>query len=215
MSTNNDPYSLDFLIPDHILELCQLDKFDLSIHLVATAANNQYPLIRVKINDKIIFDEQCRAVTEIHHLLTSKDPVQVTVEYYGRTDKDTVVDSEGNIVENQHLELTKIVVNDVDIVKNSIIYNLGNYTKNLSLEQIQYYSDHGIETGPTHSLSMYENGVWTLNFKMPILTQFAKFKAFEDDTEKSWVDNLNYKIFNTINIVRDLEKQIKTNDHNN
>ena len=121
MSTNNDPYSLDFLIPDHILELCQLDKFDLSIHLVATAANNQYPLIRVKINDKIIFDEQCRAVTEIHHLLTSKDPVQVTVEYYGRTDKDTVVDSEGNIVENQHLELTKIVVNDVDIVKNSII----------------------------------------------------------------------------------------------
>ena len=200
---------IDFLIPGEILDLCELDKFDLLITIESTPANGQYPFLKIKINDNVIFNDQSQPTTIVQHQLITADPVQLSIEYYGRTDNETVLNNDGAILENQHLTITKVIINGVDIVANNIIYNFGNYRKNLSNSQKQYYLEHGIETEPTHSLSMYENGIWILNFEMPVLTQFVKIKSFVEKHENPWVKNINYKIYDTINIIRSLEKQIK------
>jgi hypothetical protein len=202
--------NLDFLIPEHILAQCKLSHFTLNIGLQGISAQNRYPNVRIKVNNTVIYDAPTVDYVEIpFECLHNVDKHRVTIEYHSKTNNDTVVDSQGHIVENQHVKIVKMVVNTVDIIPSQIIYNLGNYTKNLTDDQKEYYLRHGYDVGPTHSLEMYENGQWTLDFNMPILPEFIKLKKTHVKHEQPWFDNLNQRIYDTINNIREIEKKIK------
>jgi hypothetical protein len=208
--------NLDFLIPKDIVAQCRLNNFDLKLGLQGNPAQNRYPNMRVKVNDDVIYDAPVVGYVEVPFTAVEDiDSYQVIIEYHSKTNNDTVVDNQGHIVQNQHVKIVKIIVNEVDIVPSQIIYNLGNYTKNLSDEQKEYYLEHGYDVGPTHSLELYENGQWTLNFKMPVLPEFIKLKKTHIKHESPWIDNITHKIYDTINNIRSIEKRIKNHDNHN
>lgn len=201
--------NLDFLIPGQVIEQCKLQHFNLLIGIEGTPAQAQYPTVKVSVNNVVIYDQPTVNYVEIPFDATDDiDSYQVLIEYYNRPNNATVVDDQGNISENQHVKISKVVVNEVDIIQSQIIYNLGNYTKNLTDEQKAYYLAHGHAVEPTHSLEMYENGFWTLNFKMPVLLEFIKLKKSQAKHEQSWFTDLNHKIYDTINNIRSIEKKI-------
>jgi hypothetical protein len=201
--------NLDFLIPEHIIDQCRLNHFDLLIGVRGIPVQSRYPTVKVRVNSSVIYDAPAVDYIEIpFNCVGDVGSYQVIVEYYNKKDSDTVVNDQGHIIENQHVKIVKIVVNEVDIVQSQIIYNLGNYTKNLTKEQTAYYVEHGYDVGPTHSLEMYENGYWTLNFKMPVLPEFIKLKKTHIKHEKSWFYDLNHRIYDTINNIRAIEKKI-------
>jgi hypothetical protein len=200
--------NLDFLIPSEIIEQCKLDYFNLVLRVQGIPAQTLYPKVKVTVNNTVIYNAPVIDYVEIPFCSSEKvDKYQVTIEYHDKTANDTVVDEQGNILENQHVKIKKLVVNGIDIISTQIIYNLGNYTKNLTNDQQEYYLKHGYEVGPTHSLEMYENGQWTLDFKMPVLSEFIKLKKPYIEHERRWVDDLNHQIYRTINNIRTLEKK--------
>jgi hypothetical protein len=202
---------LDFLMPLEILDLCQFDRFDLDLELVGVSANGRNPSVKIWIDNQLVADQLIHSVTHFKFnkiLDLTTDRINIRIEYYNKTDADTIVDSDGNITETQSLTLSRITINGVDIIKSNLIYRLGNYTMNLSPEKYKYYTNHGFNTGPTHSLGMYENGAWNLNMKIPILTNFVRLESFQELHEKWPNPELLMAIFNLISEIRTLEKTI-------
>ena len=175
------------LIPKQILDLMALDQFDLTIVLDGTAANSKHPMARVSVNDVVINDgpvEGQKTINFSTRFAADTETVTVKIEHYDKDDLVTARDSQGNILENQSVTLTSILVNGVDIIKTGIIYNLGHYYQNLSEDKKEYFLANNIDIGPTHSLSMHENGHWLLEFKLPAMTNLIKFVSRYEEHEK-------------------------------
>ena len=200
--------NLDFLIPMHIIDQCKLNHFNLLIALEGVPAQSRHPSVKVRVNNTVIYDAPTVGYVEVpFDAVGNINGYQVIIEYHSKTNNDTVINHQGHIVENQHVKIVKMIVNEVDIISSQIIYNLGNYNKNLTKEQKEYYMKHGHDISPTHSLEMYENGQWTLDLKMPVLPEFIKLKKPYIEHENAWFNGLTHKIYNTINNIRTLEKQ--------
>ena len=201
--------NLDFLIPDEIISLLQTNRFDLEITLIPFKINNRYPKIKITVDNQILVDKELIQEETFYYSadFDVDKNIKVDIQFYGKNNNDTSVSPAGEILENQGIRISKVIVNNVDIIGSKIIYNLGNYCFNLSAEKFEYYKLHGHETGPTHSLSMFENGYWRLDFKMPVLQQFTKFRSAHEKHVKSWPDNYVYNdIYNTVLNIRRLEK---------
>ena len=126
------------------------------------------------------------------------------IEYYGKNNEDTVTGADGNIIENQSLEIKKILVNGVDIVADNLYTRLGSYNMFLDDQKRQYYQAHGYSIGPSHSLHMFENGCWQLDFDMPILQNLVKLNTHQQAHEK-WPDpELLLEIYSAINTIKGL-----------
>jgi hypothetical protein len=205
--------NLDVLIPANILESCQLDRFDMTIIFRAAAVEGRWPRVRITVGDQQVIDKEINDQEEIKfstRLDLSDYHFDIKIEYYGKTNKDTKLIS-GKISENQYVEIEKFIINDIDIIATNIIYSLGHYHMLLPKEKFEYFKLHGHETGPTHSLSMFENGYWLLVMRAPILTQFVKFKSKNEKHVIHWPNNeLLNEIYDTILYIRKLEKQIKS-----
>lgn len=204
--------SIDFLVPDQIIDYCSFDRFTMDIKLIGIPADEDHPMACIRVSDKIIFDgviEQEENLSfETSLDLMNSDSVVLEVEYYGKEDRHTVVDQNGHIKENQMIELDKLAINDVDVIKTNILYSIGQYEMNLPEHKRQHFIDNGYEVGPTHSRQMFENGKWTINVPVPVLTGFCKITSVQDPHEK-WPDpELMQEIFNRIKNIRELELKL-------
>jgi hypothetical protein len=206
--------NLDFLIPPQILKLCSLDQFDFRLKLKATPIDNRFPRARIIINDQIIVDREIQTIDTIEYstrLDLSNPNFKIKIEYYGKTNRDTKVSQSYEIIENQSLEIVECLINNIDIVASNIIYSLGYYYMSLPPEKYNYFKANGFDTGPTHSLSMFENGYWELNLTAPVSTQFAQFKSKYEKHVNNWPNNaLLNEIYTTIENIRFLEKQLNS-----
>ena len=178
--------NLDRLIPNQILNLMKLKRFDFELSLSATPCNDRWPMVKVTIDKEVVFDG-----TIVNHQWVSYrnefdniSNLEVLIEYYNKQDYDTTVDSAGQIVENQSVTITELTINEIRLVKTQIIYKLGMFYQNLSTAKQQYFVDHGIDTGPSHTLCLYENGMWVLKFQLPVMQQFVKFKSSQAPSEQ-------------------------------
>lgn len=160
------------LIPKEIIDLMNLNRFDLRIYLDAKSAQETWPMVKIEVNNQIIFDDLIVEHQEICYSLGStENKVTVKIFYYGKTQDHTVVEN-GSIVEDQHVVISKILINDVDIVEKNIVYNCGCFHT---------------ESGTSHTLGLYSNGYWQLEFELPIYNFFTKLKGHRESWEK-WPD---------------------------
>jgi hypothetical protein len=172
-------------------------------------AQTKYPMAQVSINGDVIYNAPVVDYVEIPFISTEKvNNYQIIIKYYNKQPDDIVVNNQEQIIENQQIKIKKMMVNSVDIIQTYIINNLGNYTKTLTKIQQEYYLKHGYDTGPSQSLDMYDNGQWTMDFKMPVLAEFIQLRKHHIEYERPWFNDLNYQIYNTINNIRALEKKI-------
>jgi hypothetical protein len=186
------PNLIDHL-PRHILSMMRFENFDLEITLQGYSCNGIFPTVEIFINKQLEFTSCIDHKTINLNKKFDSTVRQVTVDicYLGKTDADTRVDHLGQIIENQSLEITGLTINQVDIISSQSIYKLGNYTQNLSEEKKAYFLEHKIDIGPSHSLHMFENGVWNINLGFPILPELCKIMSVTEVHQKS----LNYDQF--------------------
>ena len=204
--------NLDYLLPDNIVDYCRFDKFDFKISLLATPAQDRWPEVKIWLDDKLLQSSYVNgqyeySYSEILDMLLEAKVLEI--EYAGKTAADTITDEHDNIVENQSLTIEQIVVNGIDLIQNQTLYRLGDYTMDLSPEKRAYYIKHGYSITPTHSLTMFENGKWSINIPIPITTSIVKLKAVQACHEK-WPDpDLLNAIVDTVNNIRCLEGLLK------
>lgn len=205
--------NLDYLLDPSIIEYCKFDRFNLKLRLSATAVDQRWPSINIWMNDKLITDlvvTNGSSEFEYNTIVDAcQDQIVLEIEYHGKTNDDTVADPTGKIVQNQSVTIEQILVNNVDIIETNIIYQLGNYTAELSQEKREYYIKHGYSIEPSQVLTMYENGRWKLKMSVPVLTGFVKMITKQESHEK-WPDSeLLNNIIDTVKNIKNLERKIK------
>lgn len=200
---------LDFLIPVTILHRMQLDQFDFVLNLSARSCNGCWPSVRVKVENKIVFDGTVIENQQVRYnsKVNNANEINVCISYYNKKDTDTIVDSTGQIIENQSLEITELTVNGIDLVKTQIIYNLGMFYQDLLPAKQQYFIDHGFDIGPSHTLLMCENGDWRLKFQVPIMQHFVRYKASQAPSERWPNPELLLEMYELIQDIRRLTKK--------
>jgi len=205
--------NLDYLIPTDIIDYCRFDRFDFSLKFSGTPAAGRWPELQILVDGQPVATAQCDN-TGFEFQYSEKLDMSLShkvleIKYVEKTNKDTVVDSQGNILENQSLSIKELLINGIDIIDNETMPLLGSYTMDLDPDKLAYYQQHGLSVEPTHSLDMYENGTWRLTLPIPITTSIAKLKN-KDDPHEKWPDlNLLNDIVNTVKDIRILEQQLK------
>lgn len=169
------------LIPKSIIELCREDRFDISIVMTGVAARGRWPEVELYIGNKLIKSgaiDNTQTWTFSQSIEDCSVPIDLKICYVNKTDADTVVDQHGTIIENQHVSIDRLLVNDIDIVANSSIYQFGICTMQLSKEKEKFFIENNINVGPTHNLKMFENSTWQLTFNSPVSADIASKKSF-------------------------------------
>ena len=200
------PRDLDSVIPKSILDLFNFDQVSMSIRLKSTPAGDKWPKVRIVLGDKIVADQTLSGDDVIDYSTTLSDDISnflLKIEYYDRTDQDTITDANGEIIEDQSVSIEQIILNDIDIVKSQVIYKMGQYTREFSIDKLKYFEERGLDTGPTSSLSMFENGVWTISLKNPITKQLINLKTFQQKHELWPNDAL---LIETLDIIDQLQQ---------
>lgn len=200
--------NLDNLIPDQILNLMQLTKFDFELKLLATPCRGVWPKVKVTIDKDVVFNGVIVEQQQINYNneFNNINYLDVSIEYYDKQDHDTTVDSNGQIIENQSVTISELTVNGINIVKTQIISRLGMFYQKLSTAKQQYFIDHGFDTGPSHTLHLSENGIWKLKFQIPVMSQFVKIKSSQAPSEQWPNPGLLSDIYTLIQDIRRLTK---------
>lgn len=201
---------MDHLIPSEILEICGFDRIDLRLDLSGQSCQAQWPCIDV------VVDGQLRASTHADPKLcwqdlwtTQRDSLHVKICYHGKTHDHTRVDDQGNIVENQCVTIDRLCVNGVDLVSTGLIYRFGEYRMELADDKLQYYQQHGFDTGPSHSLTMWENGTWEIEIPVPVLPAMIRYQSRYQPHEKWMDEDIYQQVHRCVLDIQELERKIK------
>ena len=201
-------------VPKEVMDHCELDKFDLLLQLRGTACQSRFPMVDVLVDDSVIFSGTVENETiTFSTKVTDCDNIKIDIRYKEKLPKDTAVDSQGNITENQAVYLKEIVINNVKLIQSKVIYQLGQYEMFLEPEKKEYYIAHGFDIGPSHSLEMAENGVWSLTIPMPVLSGLCKLVSQKELLEEWDKYSLINRMYERINNIHRLEKKIKEIDN--
>lgn len=203
--------SLDYLIPRSVVEMANLDQFVLDLDLEGTAAAGRFPQVRVWVNKEIVWQGTVEGITKVHCKKKVNAAVSLQIEYYNKSDADTIVDAQGQIVENQNVRVAGLVLNDIDVITTQSVYRLGHYYMKLSPEKETYFRENGFTVEPNHSLQMFENGEWKLDIPFPVVSNLASLQSLYEKHEV-WIDpqeEVYKKIYQKILNIRQLQQKIK------
>ena len=164
-------HNLNNLLSAEISEKLRKKNLEISLTLSAKDCDGRWPRCQVLINDKIIFDDEIKKTADIvykNNFDYDDNHVNFVINRYGKTDSDTKIDTNGNIIDNQMMEITKLMLNGIDIIKNNLIYQ-AKFVMDLSDNQLKYFKNNNIPS-ENHDYHFYENGQWTLQIGLPVLT---------------------------------------------
>lgn len=138
----------------------------LTLKLKATECNG-WPKLRVLLDLDII--ETYEFISEHAEIIIPIDLYNgshsLIIEIFGKTSKNTIVDSQGHIVNDQLIELTDMIVDDIilpDIYKYQGVYKF-----------------NGKEF--PQALSWGCNGIWQWDFEIPLITWLLDVKINNDE----------------------------------
>ena len=186
-------------IPADILKIMPNNQVDLELELHAHDCQQRWPNVQVLLGTNLVYDGP---VTGSQMVTASMDitdsSTELIVVMYGKTEQDTVVGQDGNILQNQSLHISKLILNGVDIIKNKFVYK-GLFKMVLSAQKTEFFKNNNIPT-QTRDYNFYENGTWTLPLELPILTGLVKAVSTTEAYEKIDYHSTMADIINKINI---------------
>jgi hypothetical protein len=168
----------------------------------AVSECNGWPTLQFLIDDDLYHDYQFSQEHEVVELPIDllNGTHQLDINIYGKTPKNTIVDTDGNILKDQLVELLDIYVNDI---------KLPHYFK---FDSVYKFNDQEYK----QALVFGCNGNWLWNFETPILNWVLDYKnnhqaqyniISNEDLVVSHVFN-QAKIDKTIEILEILEQEI-------
>lgn len=187
------------ILPPEILDRLDSRNVNIDLILASEDCEGRWPCCCVSINQQEIFNGPI-IKQEIIQLSTDIDDkiANIKIEYYNKTSQDTKVDNHGNIIANQNLSISKFKLNDVDIIKNGIIYQ-AEFVMNLDADKINYFKKNNIST-ENHDYHFYENGIWTLQIGLPVLTYIINNTKQTETFEKIPYDDTMIAIIQKLEI---------------
>ena len=177
--------------------------------LTAQSAHDKWPCVRLQVDETIVYNGPIQGKKKISYSARShvdQENCTIHIEYYNKSQQDTVVDEHGNIIENQSVSIVSIVANGVDLVQTNIIHRgFGQYTMKLDDDKRQYFINNNISVGPNTSLHMFENGVWCINLKLPILSFITGQHDIVEPWERVQVEELVKTLYDQYLVCKELE----------
>lgn len=194
-------YNFKNLLSTEIRKKLSAKSLNLIITLSAKDCDQRWPMCRISVDDELIFDSKIVSTQHIEFSKRFKDDVTISslkIEMYGKTDKDTKIDSNGNIIDNQMMQIADLKLNGVDILKNNLIYR-GKFIMKLDDNKITLFKNNNIPT-ENHDYHFYENGVWTLQIGLPVLTYIINSIKQTETFEKIPYDDTMIAIIQKLEI---------------
>jgi len=189
----------DRLLDSNIKSKINLRNIDIDLELISKDCESRWPGCRVSIDDYEIFNGK---VVNSQEIVTSynsqKDTANINIEYYGKTNFDTKTNEQGTIISNQILSINQFKLNGVDIIKNGLIYK-AIFQMNLDPAKQEYFSKHNIET-VHHDYHFYENGIWSLQIQIPVLTYIINTTKHLETFERTPYNDIMMTIMDKLDI---------------
>ena len=203
--------NLDHLIPTQISAWINSNHIEFRLVLQGYASQGRWPCVKISIDHHVVFQgvvENILDQTFVSTATTDQTQCVLEIEYINKNEQDTVVDDQGNILENQHIVIKHLFANNVDIVNNQLIHQgFGQYSMKLSQEKIDYFLKNEYSIKDSTTLEMFENGTWTLIFGLPILNFLTlKQQVYTDQWEQVDIYSLLQELYQQMLICEQLEK---------
>ena len=120
------------------------------------------PKVKIYVDDQKIYDDIVLVEKKIEKTLELADDSehQLIITLHGKTEEDTVIDDNGNILNDQLIKLKDIMIDDVSIIES------------MSINQEKFYYEH--DGNGSHDLKKHSffdtlgcNGTGVINFTTP------------------------------------------------
>lgn len=134
------------------------EEITVDIELSSTYWNDRYPGARVYINHTLIFENLIVEPTKVSWQGTAQDHNKITVEMYNKNPGDTVLDNEGNIVNDVMLNINGVAIDEIEL-------------DNLLWTHSVYYpvaDQSGAPESLKECVNLGWNGRWEFQFDSPI-----------------------------------------------
>lgn len=196
------------------MDCLNLGLIDLKLVLQGTDCQQRWPCVKIVVDQKIIYDGIVSGVNTVGYKSAAESDQKkctVDIEYYNKTDQDTQIDKNGEIISNQLLSIKEFWVNGVDIVKTGAIHqDIGCYTMNLDTHKYEYFVKQGINTCPTTNTHMFENGVWHVEIELPLLSTLSNKNSDSEPWEQVDVESIVKKLYSQLIVCEDLEQTLNS-----
>lgn len=192
-----------------------LDLIDVCVVVQGVECQQRWPKLKVSVDSHDVYCGTIAGMQKIKHQCRATPNQQtcvIDIEYMDKSDSDTQVDSQGNILSNQSVLLVELWINGVDIIKSGLIHqNIGQYTMNLSAQKQQYFVDHNIDIRSTTNTHMFENGRWQIELALPLLTTLTSKHNFVEPWEKVDLTSIVDDLYQQLKVCQNLEHQLAGN----
>ena len=91
----------------------------IKIKLTGNSSRENFPLGKIFINQHLLFDGMLKNTVNLNFNVDEKylrETNVLSIEHYGKNNRDTVVDKDNNIIEDKSIELIELQINDVKIL---------------------------------------------------------------------------------------------------
>lgn len=191
--------NFDQLLSPEILDRLDSKNVNIDIELNSEDCNGRWPSCRVLIGEHEIFNGSVvhqQVIRESRNINDSSTFIKI--EYYSKTSQDTKINNQGEIIANQMIGISKFKLNGVDIIRNGLIYR-AEYVMKLDSSKEQHFKKHNISIR-NHDYHFYENGVWSLQIEIPVLTYIINIIKQVETFEKIPYDNIIKDIIKKLEI---------------
>lgn len=108
---------------------------------------SKQPNFKITINNDVVYDQTATEIIEITYPYQQQKDIEINMWMDGKTDNDTVVDENGNILSDKYIKINRLIVNNFSLEKNYNFYynNLNYYNQNnesINVEQGFWFNDH-------------------------------------------------------------------------
>jgi len=146
----------------------------IKIKLLGNKSNNKIPTVRMLINNVEFYCGTVEPTQEFVFYFEPKENNTLCIEHYNKYNEDTIVDANGNIVEDLSVELKSIHIDDVEIME-TVLFSMPYYVEwpdNI----VSDYHQKG-ETPPEYinnNLYFGFNGTYKFAFSDNVVVEYYK-----------------------------------------
>lgn len=181
----------------------------MKLTLEGKAANCAWPAIQIKVGGEEIFSGEVVNDIVVSGTVETEEKFDILIDYQNKKDHDTVVDDNGNILENQLIEIKEISVNGIELVRSGLIYRgIGCYNMTLTPYKKEQLELHNQSTAASCNLVMTENGTWKISLEHPTHTFLTRCWTEPEQEARIGLHSVFDEIYDCVERCLELEKKI-------
>jgi len=167
---------MDRLLTKDLLHRTNDRNVHVQMDLESTPCLGKWMGCRLLLNGDIQFEGEVKQHRhlDVRHTCES-DTVKLTLEIYGKGNDGTSVNEQGEILENRSLAIQALRINGANVMDNGYIFR-ATYDMHMDEDKKQYFEQLGRPI-TNNSHHFFEDGVWSIDFAVPILTGLIRWKA--------------------------------------